>query len=124
MRFIVDMNLSPKWVGFLESSGIDAQHWSDIGPVNAGDPEIMAYAKVHSYYVLTSDLDFGAILAATGGDAPSVVQLRTNDCRVEMIGDLVVGAILKIKDQLLEGALVTIETAKLRVTSLPVGGGK
>lgn len=122
MRFLVDMNLSPKWVGALEQSSVEAMHWSAIGPANTSDPEIMAYAKEHGFIVLTNDLDFGSILAATGGNAPSVVQLRTDDCRVESIGELVIRSILRAEDQLAAGALVTIETTKLRITSLPIGG--
>jgi predicted nuclease of predicted toxin-antitoxin system len=122
MRFLVDMNLSPKWVDVLEQSGIEAKHWSAIGAANAGDPEIMAYAKEHGLIVLTNDLDFGSILAATGGDAPSVVQLRADDCRVESIGEVVIRSIVQAQDQIAAGALVTIETSKLRITSLPIGG--
>ena len=121
MLFLIDMNLSPKWVAALEQSGIEAIHWSTAGPANASDPEIMAYAKSNEYIVLTNDLDFGSILAATGGDAPSVVQLRTDDCRVESIGAIVIQSILQVGEQLTKGALVTIETTKLRITSLPIG---
>jgi predicted nuclease of predicted toxin-antitoxin system len=121
MRFLVDMNLSPKWVGALEQSGIEASHWSQLGAPNASDPEIMTYAKKHRFVVLTNDLDFGSILAATGGNAPSVVQLRTEDCRVESIGGFVIESIMQAKDQIGAGALVTIETSKLRITSLPIG---
>lgn len=122
MRFLVDMNLSPKWVNALEQSGIEAVHWSAIGSANTSDPEIMAYAKSNGFIVLTNDLDFGSILAATSGDAPSVVQIRADDCRIESIGELVIRSIAQAQDQLTAGALVTIETSKLRITSLPIGG--
>jgi predicted nuclease of predicted toxin-antitoxin system len=122
MRFLIDMNLSPKWVDVLAQAGIEATHWSVVGPAFASDPEIMAYAKQHDFVVLTNDLDFGSILAATNGGGPSVVQLRTDDCRVETIGELVIRSILQTKDELAAGVLVTVDTAKLRITSLPIGG--
>jgi predicted nuclease of predicted toxin-antitoxin system len=121
MRILVDMNLSPKWTGALEDSGIEAVHWSQIGAAKDGDPQIMAYAKEHGYIVLTNDLDFGSILAATRGNAPSVVQLRTDDTRLGTIGAKVIQSLQLAREQLAEGALVTIETNKLRVTSLPIG---
>jgi predicted nuclease of predicted toxin-antitoxin system len=124
MRFLIDMNLSPKWASTLAQSGIEAMHWSMIGPAYASDPEIMAYAKERGLVVLTNDLDFGSILAATGGNAPSVVQLRTDDCRVETIAELVIQSIVQAEDQLMMGALVTIETTKLRITSLPIGSAR
>jgi predicted nuclease of predicted toxin-antitoxin system len=121
MRILVDMNLSPKWTEALEHAGIEAEHWSKIGAANDGDPEIMAYASGHGYIVLTCDLDFGSILAATGGRGPSVVQLRTDDTRFGVIGALVVRSIMQAREQLKAGALVTVETGRSRITSLPIG---
>ncbi len=57
MKLLVDMNLSPRWVGVLVDAGIEAAHWSTLGASNAPDSEIMAYASVHDYVVLTHDLD-------------------------------------------------------------------
>ena len=45
MKLIVDMNLSPCWIGVLSDAGIEAAHWSMLGAKNAPDSEIMAYAK-------------------------------------------------------------------------------
>ena len=53
------MNLSPNWCGYLNAEGHDAIHWSEVGPPQTTDVEIMRWASV-----LTNDLDFGAILAA------------------------------------------------------------
>ena len=70
MRLLIDMNLSPLWIGLLTGACIEAAHWSALGAVKAPDSEIMAYAAVHGYVVLTHDLDFGSILAATHGESP------------------------------------------------------
>jgi predicted nuclease of predicted toxin-antitoxin system len=79
VKLLVDMNLSPRWLGVLFEAGIEAAHWSMLGTHNAPDSEIMAYASVNGYAVLTHDLDFSAILAATQGEKPSVVQIRAED---------------------------------------------
>ena len=79
MKLIVDMNLSPRWVKLLTDAGFEAIHWSAVGNYAAPDSEIMAYARVHHYAVLTHDLDFGAILAATNGEKPSVIKIRADD---------------------------------------------
>lgn len=76
MKLLVDMNLSPRWVQFLQDSGFEAVHWRDIGEVTAVDSEILRAAKQEGMIVLTHDLDFGAILAASGEDGPSVIQIR------------------------------------------------
>ena len=46
----------------------------------------MAYEKVDGFVVLTQDLDFSAILAATNAAMPSVVQVRGDDTSPEKIG--------------------------------------
>lgn len=122
MRVIIDMNLSPKWAEFLCSNDFQTEHWSDIGPADALDETIMEYARATSAVVLTSDLDFGAILAATGGRAPSVLQIRAPDLSVNAIGKLVVAALRQANEALQEGALVTLTPDRTRLTILPIGG--
>ncbi|MBZ5658202.1 MAG: DUF5615 family PIN-like protein [Acidobacteriia bacterium] len=70
MKLLVDMDLSLRWIGLLRNAGWEAVHWSAVGKVNAPDLEIMAYAAQHDHVVLTHDLDFSAILAATHGEKP------------------------------------------------------
>ncbi len=72
MKFLVDMNLSPRWVEFLHHSGFESVHWSTVGELAAPDIELMDYAAKQGYVVITHDLDFGAILAVTHGEKPSV----------------------------------------------------
>jgi len=120
MRLLVDMNLSPLWIEFLRRSGIDAVHWSERGAYNAPDSEIMAYAGAHEYVVLTHDLDFSAILAATHGEKPSVVQIRAEDVRPEVIGELVVAGLKQRVEALEQGALVTIDPNRTRMRILPL----
>jgi predicted nuclease of predicted toxin-antitoxin system len=43
MKFLVDMNLSPGWVGFLAESEFEAVHWSEVGPSNAVDTDLMEW---------------------------------------------------------------------------------
>jgi predicted nuclease of predicted toxin-antitoxin system len=64
MNLLVDMNLSPRWVEFLQEAGWKAVHWSAVGRAKAPDAEIAAYAAQHDFVILTHDLDFGAILAS------------------------------------------------------------
>ena len=45
MKILLDMNLPPAWVEFLENEGFQAIHWSNVGPYDASDKEIMTWAK-------------------------------------------------------------------------------
>ncbi len=120
MKLLVDMNLSPRWIGLLTDSGVDAVHWSVVGKGNAADTEIMAYAMTNECIVLTHDLDFSAILAATQGKKPSVVQIRADDVSPSAIGVQVVAALRQMESELEAGALLTIDPGRTRLNLLPL----
>jgi predicted nuclease of predicted toxin-antitoxin system len=119
MRLLVDMNLSPRWVDLLAAAGFDAAHWSTLGARNAADSDIMRFAQAHEYVVLTHDLDFGTILAATRGEKPSVVQIRADDVNPEAIGARTISAIRQVGAELESGALLTVDPERARLRILP-----
>jgi predicted nuclease of predicted toxin-antitoxin system len=80
----------------------------------------MAYAKANGYVVLTQDLDFSAILAATRGEKPSVVQVRATNVSPEAIGGPVIAALLQMVSELDEGALLTVDLNRTRLRLLPL----
>lgn len=120
MKLLIDMNLSPRWVGLLADTGIEAVHWSTCGAKNATDSEIMTFARKNNYVVLTHDLDFGAILAATHGEKPSVVQIRAENVSPEIIGKQVIVALRQMASELEEGALLTVDPDHTRISLLPL----
>jgi predicted nuclease of predicted toxin-antitoxin system len=120
MKILVDMNLAPYWAELLSKRGIEAIHWSSAGSPDALDAEIMAYARNRGYAVLTRDLDFSAILASTGGDSPSVIQIRTTDARPETIFESVFRALSGLVTELEKGSIVTIDMNKVRLHVLPL----
>jgi predicted nuclease of predicted toxin-antitoxin system len=121
MRLLIDMNLSPKWAEFLAAAGFEAAHWSALGAANAPDPEIMMFAMANGYVVLTHDLDFGSILAATGSLGPSVVQVRAENLSPIVIGNQIVSALHQAHEAIAAGALVTVNIERARITMLPIG---
>ena len=120
MKLLVDMNLSPRWVDVLAHAGVEAAHWSTLGKHNAPDSEIMAYASANNCVVLTHDLDFGAILAVTHGQKPSVVQIRAEDVSPDVIGKQIVIALRQMACELEEGVLLTIDSNRTRLRLLPL----
>jgi predicted nuclease of predicted toxin-antitoxin system len=80
----------------------------------------MAFARAGGFVVLTHDLDFGAILAATGGAKPSVVQIRAEDVSPSAIGRQVLAALGQVARELEEGALLTVEIGRARLRLLPL----
>ena len=120
MKLLVDMNLSPSWIGRLAQHGFDAVHWSTIGAPTAGDDEILTWARVNRFVLITHDLDFSAILAATSELAPSVVQLRMQDLLSERALEAIVTAINAHAKDIELGALISIDESSARVRILPL----
>lgn len=120
MKLLVDMNLSPSWIERLAQHGFEAVHWSTIGAPNAGDDEILSWARVNGFVLLTHDLDFSAILAATSEAAPSVVQLRMQDLLSERALEAIVTAVNARGKDLELGALMSIDESGARVRILPL----
>ena len=120
MKILLDMNLSPSWVPVLAQAGYETVHWSTIGKQDAPDSELMLWARENEHVVFTHDLDFGDILAATNADAPSVIQIRTQNIHPDYSGGIIIRALNQFRDQLLSGALVVIDEQKARARILPI----
>lgn len=119
MKFLVDMNLSPGWIDLLVNSGFQAVHWSSIGRGNESDAELMRWAAEHTHVVLTADLDFGAILAATQRRLPSVIQIRADVPTPAGAGEAVISAIRQARDELESGAILSVDIGRARLRVLP-----
>ena len=120
MKVLVDMNLGLGFIAELQALGIEARHWSQVGALDAPDSVIMEWARREGFVVLTSDLDFGALLHSTNGVGPSVIQFRGSDLRVRAIlGDLI-NVLDTFRDLLVRGALVTVAGKRVRIVELPV----
>jgi predicted nuclease of predicted toxin-antitoxin system len=120
MKILIDMNLSPAWVSVLEEEGHIASHWSTIGSLDASDRDILLWAKVKGYVLFTHDLDFGAILAATQAEGPSVIQIRAQDVSPDHAKNLLLNIVNKFSENLLQGALISVDEEKSRVRLLPL----
>lgn len=121
MKLLLDMNLSPSWVPFLQNAGVDAVHWSSVGPANAPDRAVMEWARANGCVVFTNDLDFSALLAMTRATGPSVLQVRLQDLLPATAGPLVVHIIRTYEENLRAGAIVTLAENATRVRILPLG---
>lgn len=123
MRLLIDMNLAPRWVAWLVEAGHDGAHWSALGDSRATDVEIIEFARQNGYTILTQDLDFGAILAASRGNKPSVVLIRSDDTSPEVVGATVAAALRDLREAVEAGALISVDAARARVRLLPLTNG-
>jgi len=120
VKLLIDMNLSPGWTERLTRVGIVAVHWSTVGDPSSRDDEILAWTRENGCVLLTHDLDFSAILAATSEAAPSVIQLRMQDLLSDRALAAVVAAVRAHGAELDAGALMSIDEGGARVRILPL----
>ena len=120
MKLLLDMNLSPAWLAVLAAHGHDAVHWSEVGAADAPDTHIMAWAVSDGRVIITHNLDLTTLLALTGANGPSVVQLQTQDILPDTASDLLLRVLREFTEQLNAGAIVTVEEDRRRVRILPL----
>jgi predicted nuclease of predicted toxin-antitoxin system len=120
IRILIDMNLSPDWVGKLSEYGWDSTHWSTIGDPRATDQQIMEWARSNGCVVFTHDLDFGTMLALTHATGPSVIQIRGQNILPDHMAAIVVAALEQHEQDLAAGSLVVVDESKSRVRVLPI----
>jgi len=85
MKFLADMGISPRVITALRERGHEAIHLQEQGLGKMSDGDILAKARVEGRVLLTHDLDFGELLAASGGVLPSVIIFRLNDMRAAFV---------------------------------------
>ncbi|MEO8288548.1 MAG: DUF5615 family PIN-like protein [Chloroflexota bacterium] len=120
MKILADMNIPPSWIPTLETNGWEAVHWSEVGDIRASDNEIMAWALAGDYVVFTHDLDFGALLAVTEAQGPSVIQIRAQDIMPSHMEAVVVAALRQFEPLLERGALISVDQFHARARVLPI----
>lgn len=120
MKFLADMGISPRVVVALRQQGHDAVHLQEQGLGRLLDPEILDNARAEERILLTHDLDFGELLAASGGILPSVIIFRLKDMRTPNVS-LHLSSILEHQaDALAKGAVVSVTERKARIRMLPI----
>lgn len=82
----------------------------------------MEWAVANDYVVFTHVLDFGALLAVTRAQGPSVIQIRTQDVMGHSLKDRLVQLLGEYELTLESGALITVDDLRSRVRILSYEG--
>lgn len=123
MRFLVDNALSPELAKGLCAAGHDATHVRDIGLGSADDSAIFACAATDDRIILSADTDFGTLLALRQARRPSVLLFRGATPRRPSDQLALLQANLpQVEADLIAGAIVIIQPARIRIRSLPISG--
>jgi predicted nuclease of predicted toxin-antitoxin system len=120
MKFLADMGISPRVVKELQNKEHDAVHLIDEGLNRLPDGDILEKARRENRVLLTHDLDFGELLAASGGQLPSVVIFRLKDMRASNVSKHLFSIINQQAEALNQGAVLSVTEQKVRIRKLPI----
>jgi predicted nuclease of predicted toxin-antitoxin system len=121
IRFLADMNISPKTVKDLRAQGWDIVRVSQVLLVDAPDWEVLDFARKEGRVIVTQDLDFSTLLVLGGYENPSLITLRLAVSDPETITTVLLRSLASIRQAITEGSAVTIEDAAIRIRRLPIG---
>ena len=124
MKFLADMGISPNTVAFLKDFGHDAIHLHAQGLDRMQDPAILEKARMEDRVLLTHDLDFGQLIAASGARLPSIVILRLRDMRPDSVNSRLRDILGRHIESLEQGAVVSVTEGQIRVRLLPIGASE
>ena len=74
--------------------------------------------------LLTYDVDFGELVAASGADLPSVVVFGLRDMRPEGVNAHLREVVTEYGEMLEKGVIVSVGERQIRLRSLPIELGK
>ena len=120
MRLLVDEALQDAVAHSLAEAGHDVTHVRLLGLAGHTDDEVMALALQEDRVLVTTDTDFGTILALTGAAGPNVLLLRgVGDSVTERVA-AILDVLPRIEYELSQGAVVAIEEDRYRIRYLPI----
>ncbi len=120
MKFLADMGISQTTVKWLNKEGFDTIHVRDINMHRSLDAEILLKAKDEKRIVLTCDLDFGDLLAASREYTPSVIIFRLENETPANVNKRLYRVLKESSDALIKGSIIVVEEGRYRVRKLPV----
>jgi len=120
LKFLADMGISETTVRALRERGNDAVHLRELGLQRLPDDQILLKARVEARVILTFDLDFGDLLAASSGSTPSVILFRMRNQTPSAVTPRLLEVVDSCSEALITGALIVVEGERYRVRRLPI----
>jgi len=121
MRFLADMGVAQRIVEWLRVQGHDAIHLREEGLQRMPNGDIFKKAASEERIILTFDLDFGEIVALSGGCRASVILFRLHNTRTPHVIDRLNKVLNDSSEALQQGAIVVVEESRHRTRHLARG---
>jgi predicted nuclease of predicted toxin-antitoxin system len=114
-------DISYRLCALLDNAGHQAVHVDQFSLGAAEDVAILDFARSGKWVVVTSDTDFGTLLAAQRATAPSVILTReVSTLPVDDLARLLIVNLSAFDEALMTGAVVAISPRGIRVRRLPL----
>jgi predicted nuclease of predicted toxin-antitoxin system len=120
LEFLANMNISPLTVEQLRRRGWNIVRVAEVMDPKSRDTEILSYAREQNKVVITQDLDFSALLAASGYEKPSVINLRLENTRPDFVTSRIIQVVSELGKELGVGVVVSADEVSARYRDLPV----
>lgn len=120
MKLLLDQGLPRSGATLLTEAGIDTTHVADIGLSAADDTDILQRARNDERIVVTLDADFHALLALSAATTPSVIRIRIERLRAQILANLLLSVVGEFAEDLKQGAIMTVEPSRIRLRHLPL----
>ena len=120
MKLLLDQGLPRSAVSYLMKQEISCIHVAEVGLADASDAVILDYAREEGRVIVTLDADFHTLLALTGATFPSVIRVRIEGLRAEILAKLLTSVLEICERDLGQGALVSVTETAVRVRHLPL----
>jgi len=120
MRLLLDMGISVGVADVLRSHGYDVAHLQERGLDTLADPEILKLAIAEKRIIVTHDLDFTDLLAASAAILPSVIIFRLRNMRPERVLVRLLAVVNNFAADLQTGAVISVTESQIRKRALPL----
>ncbi|MCA0435880.1 MAG: DUF5615 family PIN-like protein [Austwickia sp.] len=119
MRFLLDECLSQRLGPLLAQAGHDVGHVVHSDLAGHNDVDVLEAARLQDRVLVSSDTDFGELLAMGGASLPSLILFRQGNRAPEHQAETLLGNLVQVSDDLNQGAIVVFTNDNIRIRRLP-----
>jgi predicted nuclease of predicted toxin-antitoxin system len=120
LEFLTNMNISPLTVEQLRKNGWNIVRVSEVMDRGSKDIDILIYAQQQNKVVIRQDHDFSAILALSGYGKPSLINLRLENPKPDLVTSRIIEVVSTMEKELEEGVVITVDETSARYRNLPI----